>query len=227
MLGILIKSGFQDKISIAWSIILPALILLGGSFFIKSEEFSFSFLLGVLAISALSVGLMGSAFDYFSHKSSGILKVVAISKTGIRRFLGYYALARVIITVLTLGVLILLASVTGYGISGSVLPGLLVFSLLSSVVSVLLGITSGNIGSSAGAVATISNILLIVLVTTCGLFYSLDILPAWLSTAFSFSPFEMMAQHAYSVAAQPIVIFYNVALIGFLLLLCVITFRYE
>jgi len=159
---------------------------------------------------------MGTAFDYFSHKSSGVLKVVAISRTSIRKFLLYYLSARIILTNLTLVVLALLN-----------LWGVLVFSFLSSVVSCLIGIICGNIGTSAGSVASISNILLILLLATCGLFYSLDALPTWLSAVFSFSPFEMLAEHAYSLSARPVVIAYNFVLIGILLLGCVFTFKYE
>jgi ABC-type multidrug transport system permease subunit len=227
MLKILIKSGMQDRVSLVWSIVLPLVILVGGIFFIDAGESTYRFILGVLALSAMSIGLMGGAFDYFGHKESGVLKVVAISKLGTFKFLAFYALARVVVTFLILVPIVFVSVLLGVEQPVQNPFGLGLFCVHLSVVSVLLGIVCGNLGASAGAVASISNMALLFLIGTCGLFYSLSVLPEWISWVFSLFPLEVLSRFALDSLNIAFAWTYSVALILVLFLLCSLTFRYE
>lgn len=225
---IILKASFNDKISLIWSIIFPVAILLIGKIFIQNELSSWYFLIGVLAISALSYGLMGTAFDYFTHRSTGVFKAVALSKTGIIKFLTYYTLTRLLVTMSGLLLILLIGIfVLGLDVNKIYSLGLFLYFFVLALSANLMGIISANFGKDAGGIATITNIIMIVLLGSSGLFYSLELLPNWLGVAFQFSPLEVMADLARAINLNIFALIYALVFCGILALIAFTSFRWE
>lgn len=225
---IILKASFNDKISLIWSIIFPVVILFIGRIFIQDEIYSWYFLVGVLAISALSYGLMGTAFDYFTHKSTGVFKVVALSKTGISLFLFYYTLTRLFVTIIGL-LLIFLIGIFTLQIDVSIINpiGLLLYFFFLALSSNLMGIISANFGKNSGIIATITNIIMIVLIASSSLFYSLEAVPTWLQAAFQYSPLEIIANLIKASNLKLFDILYAGLFSAILALVAFLTFAWE
>ncbi len=225
---ILFKASLNDKLSLLWSLALPVIMLLIGKMFIQTGDSSYSFLIALLALSAVSYGLMGTAFEYFSYRSTGVFKLVAISKTGIALFLFYFTLARLSVTLIGLLLLLVLGvAVLQIDISTTNPFNLIAYFLFLALISNLLGVICGNFGKDAGFIATITNILLVVLIASSGLFYSLEMLPKWLKNLFQFSPLEIISGLAKTNGIQLFELSYVITLSIILALVAVKFFKSE
>lgn len=223
----LLKASLQDRISLIWAFLFPLIILIVGVLFISSEAYSYRFLLGVIVLSALSFGLMGSAFDYFNLKSTGVFKVISISKVGILNFISVYIAVRSVLTFLIILIIYAIATMgLGYT-SGNSLIGFIGFAAALTIISVILGMICGNIGKNAGGVATISNMLLILLVLLSSLFYSLDWLPNWFAELVYWAPVETISRFTLGMTSNFSTIFYTFFLILALIATAFVSFRYE
>ncbi len=225
---IMLKAGLNDRISLIWSVVFPVAILLTGRVFIQDEILGWYFLVGVLAISALSYGLMGTAFDYFTHRSTDVFKIVALSRTGIGLFLFYYTFARLLVTIIGL---FLIFSVGTFilQISANIINpmGLILYLFFLALSSNLMGIISANHGKNAGGIATITNIIMIMMIASSSLFYSSELLPDWLAKIFRFSPLEVMADLAKAASTEVFAIIYAALFSAILALAAFLTFARE
>ncbi len=225
---ILLKASFNDKLSIIWALLLPVIILFIGAIFIENAGTAKNFLIAILAFSAISYGLMGTAFEYFNYRHSGIFKSIALSKIGVVLFLFNFALARIFVTIIGLILLTIFAIfILPLGFEMINLPIFIFYIFSVTILSNLLGVIAGNFGKDPGFIATTTNILMLVLIAGSGIFYPLQILPNWLAKIFEYFPLEIITQIAKSNEIVIFDVFYIIILNLILLTATIKAFRWE
>src|SRR5215469_1046408 len=179
----LLRGALRDRISLAWAIVFPLVLLLALGFAFPTPGYRRQLLVGMLALSVMFFSLYGIAFESLAQRNQGVYKLL--------RATPYRTLAFVINLTLARGIVALLSSAVVAVI------GVLVFHIAISIGAVLLlvpvltlatlcftfiGLIVGNLSQTETQVAGLNNLVTLPMIFASEAFYSLAAAPAWVQT---------------------------------------------
>src|SRR5215469_5564807 len=123
-LGTLLRGALRDRISLAWAIVVPLVLLLALGFAFPTPGYRRQLLVGMLALSVMFFSLYGIAFESLAQRNQGVYKLL--------RATPYRTLTFVINLTLARGVVALLSSTL------VALVGALLFHIAVSIAGILL-----------------------------------------------------------------------------------------
>jgi ABC-2 type transport system permease protein len=179
----LLRGALRDRISLAWAIVFPLVLLLALGFAFPTPGYRSHLLVGMIALSVMFFSLYGIAFESLAQRNHGVYKLL--------RATPYHTLAFVINFTLARGVVALLSSVV-VGVVGvlifhiAITPlGLLLLApvlVLATLCFTFVGLTVGNLSQNETQVAGLNNLVTLPMIFASEAFYSLAAAPAWVHT---------------------------------------------
>jgi ABC-2 type transport system permease protein len=169
----LLRGALRDRVSLAWAIVFPLVLLLALGFVFPAPGYRRHLLAGMLALSVMFFSLYGIAFESLAQRNQGVYKLL--------RATPYRTLAFVVNLTLARGMVALLSSAV------VAVVGLLVFHVAISVTAVLLlapvlvlatlcftfiGLIVGNLSQNETQVAGLNNLVTLPMIFASEAFYS-------------------------------------------------------
>lgn len=188
--GKLLESSFKellrDRMEIIWTLIFPLAVLFLFGFVSGSEGFSARISI-VLAITIMQLNI-NAGVRLLSLRDTGALKTLGATPLRRPTFLASEATYRMVITVLqclvlmVVGMIVFDVSVAGnpLALAGWVVLGAFVLFTIGYALTALL--------SSAPVAGNVFMLLTFLFIVFSGLFFPLDALPGWLTSALEFLP---------------------------------------
>src|SRR6516165_5065181 len=121
---ILLRGAFRDRVSLAWAIAFPLVLLLALGFAFPMPGYRHQLLVGMLALSVMFFSLYGIAFESLAQRNQGVYKLL--------RATPYRTLAFVVNLTLARGIVALLSSAL------VAVVGMLIFHMAVTVTGMLL-----------------------------------------------------------------------------------------
>lgn len=153
-----------------------------------------SFLIpGLLAFTIMQISVAGSGFNIVEYRRKGILKRLFVTPLHPRDFIGGLVVSRTLICLIQVGVLLGIAVLLfNISIAGSLMLLFLV-SLLGISLFLAMGFCMGSLAKTQQAIMAIGNLVTFPQMFLSGIFYPIDILPAWLQPVAELLPLSFLA----------------------------------
>lgn len=153
-----------------------------------------SFLIpGLLAFTIMQISVAGSGFNIVEYRRKGILKRLFVTPLRPRDFIGGLVISRTLICLVQIGVLLGIALLLfDISIAGSAALLFLV-TLLGISLFLAMGFCMGSLAKTQQAIMAIGNLVTFPQMFLSGIFYPIDILPAWLQPLAEILPLSFLA----------------------------------
>src|SRR5215467_8385571 len=126
----LLRGALRDRISLAWAIVFPLVLLLVLGFVFPTSGYQRQLLIGVLALSVMFFSLYGIAFESLAQRNQGVYKLLRATPYHTLAFVVQLTLARSIVALLSAS-LVALVGVLVFHIAVGVTAVLLLVSVLA------------------------------------------------------------------------------------------------
>ena len=139
---------------------------------------------GIVSLAIMQSGILGVVFTLISYKSQGVLRRLQATPISSAHFLiGQLASRLLIITIQTVLLFIIGILVLNINIGqGSILAwvNILIFSLLGSVLFLIIGLAISGASPNEDYAAPIANLITFPMMFLSGVFFENDVLPYWI-----------------------------------------------
>jgi ABC-2 type transport system permease protein len=229
----LLRGALRDRISLAWAVVFPLVLLLALGFAFPEAGYRRQLLAGMLALSVMFFSLYGIAFESLAQRNRGVYKLLRATPYHTLAFVVNLTLARSIVALLS-AALVAVVGVLVFHIAMSVTTVLLLAPVLAlaTLCFTCIGLTVGNLSQNETQVAGLNNLVTLPMIFASEAFYSLVAAPAWvhrLSRGFPLSH-VLDGVHAALAGSGSDVIIPLLFVLGYALLtlvLAVLTFRWD
>lgn len=200
----------------------------------KQQKYIDFLLPGIVAMSIMQMAVFSVAFVFVEYKEKGILKRLLATPMKPYQFVTANVITRLLVALAQASILIAL----GVWVFQSHLYGniflLLLIAILGGIMFLGLGFIISGIAKTEESVPALANIIVFPMLFLSGVFFPTTAMPSWLQHAVTYlplSPFahamrEVMANGA-SIAAVANDLYWMVAWAVILIILAVVTFRFE
>lgn len=148
---------------------------------------------GLLAFTIMQISIAGSGFNIVEYRRKGILKRLFVTPLRPQDFIGGLVISRTLIclvqVVVLLGIALLLFEIS---IAGSTAL-LMLTTLLGTALFLSMGFCMGSLAHTQQAIMAIGNLITFPQMFLSGIFYPIDILPAWLQPVAEILPLSFLA----------------------------------
>ena len=229
----LLRGALRDRISLAWAIVFPLVLLLVLGFVFPTSGYQRQLLVGMLALSVMFFSLYGIAFESLAQRNQGVYKLLRATPYRTLAFVVNLALARGLVALLS-SALVAVVGVLSFHIAVPVTGALLLVPVLAlaTLCFTCIGLTVGNLSQTETQVAGLNNVVTLPMIFVSEAFYSLAAAPAWVHTLSRVLPLSHVldAVRAAMAGSQSELVAPLVLVTGYTalaLVLAVLTFRWD
>jgi ABC-2 type transport system permease protein len=230
---ILLRGALRDRVSLAWAIVFPLVLLLALGFAFPASGYRRQLLVGMLALSVMFFSLYGIAFESLAQRNQGVYKLLRATPYRTLAFVVNLTLARGIVALLS-SALVAMIGVLVFHIAISVSAVLLLVPVLTlaTLCFTFIGLIVGNLSQTETQVAGLNNLVTLPMIFASEAFYSLAAAPAWVQTLSRVFPLShvldaMRAALAGSAYSAVMPLLFVLAYTVLALALAVLTFRWD
>jgi ABC-2 type transport system permease protein len=212
----LLRGAFRDRVSLAWAIGFPLVLLLALGFAFPTPGYRRQLLVGMLALSVMFFSLYGIAFDSLAQRNQGVYKLLRATPYRTLTFVVNLTLARGIVALLS-SVLVAVVGVLVFRIAVTPTSALLLVPVLAlaTLCFTFIGLTIGNLSQTETQVAGLNNLVTLPMIFASEAFYSLAAAPDWGAYAEprvapqphprrrTCGPCRLAVQHRHPAAVRP------------------------
>jgi ABC-2 type transport system permease protein len=157
---------------------------------------------GLLAFMVLQLSIAGSGFNIVEYKRKGILKRLFVTPLRPAAFIAALVASRLAIVLAQISLLLLIGFLAFHAaVQGSVAL-LYVFVVLGTSLFLGFGFALGGIAKTQSAVMALGNLVIFPQIMLAGIFYPIDVLPAWLRPVASILPLNFVSDALRRVANE-------------------------
>ncbi|MFD0713202.1 ABC transporter permease [Paenibacillus sp. GCM10027626] len=191
----MIVTALRDRISLFYSILFPAGLLIGLGLYFDSPEYRFTLLTGTVVLSTVFWSVQGTAFQVHQQRSRGVYKLLKVTPCSNLSFVFNMTLARTVLGLMINGI-ILAGGIIAFGISisGANLAVLGFMLALGTLCFTAMGFFVTNLARNEAQINMFSNLLYIPMLFGSETFYSLQSAPQWIKTAGNLFPLTYLVK---------------------------------
>jgi ABC-2 type transport system permease protein len=230
---ILLRGALRDRVSLAWAIVFPLVLLLALGFTFPTPSYRSQLLVGMLALSVMFFSLYGIAFESLAQRNQGVYKLLRATPYHTMAFVMNLTLARGLVALLSAG-LVAIVGVLAFHVAVTPTSILLLVPVLvlATLCFTCIGLTVGNLSQNETQVAGLNNLVTLPMIFTSEAFYSLGAAPAWVHTLSRVLPLSHVLDgvRAALAGSPSSIISPLLFVLGYTLLalaLAVLTFRWD
>jgi ABC-2 type transport system permease protein len=179
----LLRGALRDRVSLAWAIVFPLVLLLALGFAFPTPGYRRHLLVGMLALSVMFFSLYGIAFESLAQRNQGVYKLLRATPYPTLAFVVHLTLARGLVALLS-SVLVAVVGVLVFPLAITPTSVLLLAPvlILATLCFTFIGLTVGNLSQNETQVAGLDNLVTLPMIFASEAFYSLGAAPAWVHT---------------------------------------------
>jgi ABC-2 type transport system permease protein len=229
----LLRGALRDRVSLAWAIVFPLVLLLALGFAFPRPSYRHQLLVGMIALSVMFFSLYGIAFESLAQRNQGVYKLLRATPYQTLAFVVNLTLARAVVALLSC----LLVGVVGaliFGVEVTPTSVLLLAPVLvlSTLCFTFIGLTVGNLSQNETQVAGLNNLVTLPMIFASEAFYSLAAAPAWVHALSRALPLSHIidgvgAGLAGSLSSTVTPLLFVVGYTVLALVIAVLTFRWD
>jgi ABC-2 type transport system permease protein len=230
---ILLRGALRDRVSLAWAIVFPLVLLLALGFAFPSSGYRRQLLVGMLTLSVMFFSLYGIAFESLAQRNQGVYKLLRATPYRTLAFVVNFTLARSIVALLSSTVVAVIGVLVFHlAISVSAVLLLVPVLTLATLCFTFIGLIVGNLSQTETQVAGLNNLVTLPMIFASEAFYSLAAAPAWVHTLSRVFPLShaldaVSAALAGSASSVVMPLLFVLAYTVLALALAVLTFRWD
>jgi ABC-2 type transport system permease protein len=182
-LGTLLRGALRDRISLAWAIVVPMVLLFALGFAFPTPGYRRQLLVGMLALSVMFFSLYGIAFESLAQRNQGVYKLLRATPYPTLAFVVHLTLARGVVALLSAGLVAVVGALVFH--IGLTIAGVLLLApvlTLATLCFTFIGLTIGNLSQNETQVAGLNNLATLPMIFASEAFYSLGAAPTWVGT---------------------------------------------
>src|SRR5215469_15330066 len=229
----LLRGALRDRISLAWAIVFPLVLLLALGFAFPTTAYRRQLLIGMLALSIMFFSLYGIAFESLAQRNQGVYKLLRATPYRTFSFVVNLILARGIVALLS-SALVALVGVLVFHLNVSLTAILLLIPalILATLCFTCIGFIVGNLSQTETQVAGLNNLVTLPMIFASEAFYSLAAAPDWVRTLSRLFPLShvldaVRAALAGSASGVVAPLLFVLSYTVLALTLAVLTFRWD